>query len=270
MSNDISGHVAVVTGANHGIGAAVARNLAARGASVLLSYMRMGNEGSEGLPDVYRQARSRGAQEVVGVIEERGGRAHALEADLAYEGTAARIFDEAEARFGAVDILINNASGWVTDTFKGDSTDRLGRSLRQVSAATVDRVLAVDARGSALMIAELARRHHERGATWGRIVGLSSGGPDGFPEEVSYGAAKAALENYTMSAAHELADAGMTANIVHPPVTDTGWITPEVEDEVARSSALFHIASPEEVAKVVGFLCSEAAGLVTGNIIRLR
>lgn len=62
--------------------------------------------------------------------------------------------------------------------------------------------------------------------TSGRIVGMSSGGPDAFPEEVSYGAAKAALENYTMSAAYELADLGITANIVHPPVTDTGWITP--------------------------------------------
>jgi 3-oxoacyl-[acyl-carrier protein] reductase len=76
------------------------------------------------------------------------------------------------------------------------------------------------------MIAEFARRHREGGGTWGRIVGMSSGGPDGFPREVSYGAAKAALENLTMSAAYELADVGITANIVHPPVTDTGWITP--------------------------------------------
>ena len=128
----------------------------------------------------------------------------------------------------------------------------------------------MDARGSALMIAEFARRHRERAATWGRIVGLSSGGPDGFPEEVSYGAAKAALENLTMSAAYELADGGIMANIVHPPVTDTGWITPAVAEAVERAEDMFHLASPDDVAQVVGFLCSDAAGLVTANVIRLR
>ena len=64
-------------------------------------------------------------------------------------------------------------------------------------------------------------------AQWGRIVSLTSGGPLGFPEEASYGAAKAALVNYTMTAALELAEHGVTANAVHPPVTDTGWITPD-------------------------------------------
>lgn len=270
VRSDLTGRVAVVTGANHGIGAAVARHLAGSGASVLLSYMRLEDENHEAIPDAYREARSRGAHEVVGAIEASGGRAHAFEADLADEGTAARIFDEAEARLGAVDILINNASGWVADTFKGVASDRLGRAIRPVSEATVDQVLTVDARGAALMIAEFSQRHRRRGAAWGRIVGLSSGGPDGFPEEVSYGAAKAALENYTMSAAYELADLGITANIVHPPVTDTGWITPEVEDAVASSDALFHIASPDEVAEVIGFLCSDPATLVTGNVIRLR
>ncbi len=73
-----------------------------------------------------------------------------------------------------------------------------------------------------------------------------------------------------MSAAYELADAGVTANIVHPPVTDTGWITSEVKEAVAGSDVLFHIASPDEVAGIVGFLCSDVAGLVTGNVIRLR
>ncbi len=66
------------------------------------------------------------------------------------------------------------------------------------------------------MISEFARRHAERGADWGRIVGLTSGGPLGLPGEVSYGAAKAALESYTMSAAMELATLGITANVVYP------------------------------------------------------
>ena len=70
--------------------------------------------------------------------------------------------------------------------------------------------------GAALMISEFARRHIARQATWGRIIGLTSGGELGFPEEVSYGAAKAAQENYTMSAALELAPFGVTANMVLP------------------------------------------------------
>jgi len=63
---------------------------------------------------------------------------------------------------------------------------------------------------------------------------------------------------------------GITANVLHPPVTDTGWVTSAVADAVARSEHLFHIATPDEVADVVCFLCSEAAGLITGNVIRLR
>jgi 3-oxoacyl-[acyl-carrier protein] reductase len=122
----------------------------------------------------------------------------------------------------------------------------------------------------ALLIAELARRHRARGARWGRIIGLTSGGELGFPEEVSYGAAKAAQTNYTMSAAVELADLGITANMIHPPVTDTGWVTDAVRTAVAASSTHVHVAAPEEVAEVVAFLASDAGRLVTGNVITLR
>ena len=87
---------------------------------------------------------------------------------------------------------------------------------------------------------------------------------------MSYGAAKAAQENVTMSAAFELADHGITANIVHPPVTDTGWITPEVERSVSESEDLFRIASPEEVANVIALLVSDHARLISANVVHLR
>jgi 3-oxoacyl-[acyl-carrier protein] reductase len=109
-----------------------------------------------------------------------------------------------------------------------------------------------------------------RGATWGRIVGLTSGGQLGFPEEVSYGAAKAALENYAMSAALELAEFGITSNVVYPPVTDTGWVTDAVREFVANSREHFHVAQPEEVAEVIVYLASEEARLITANVIHLR
>jgi 3-oxoacyl-[acyl-carrier protein] reductase len=148
--------------------------------------------------------------------------------------------------------------------------DHVGRALRPVTAQTWEAQFAVDARAAALLIAEFAGRHAARGATWGRIVGLTSGGELGFPQEVSYGAAKAAQANYTMSAAVELADRGITANMVHPPVTDTGWVTTAVRDFVAASGTHVHVATPEQVAEVIAFLCSDAAALVTGNVITLR
>jgi 3-oxoacyl-[acyl-carrier protein] reductase len=108
------------------------------------------------------------------------------------------------------------------------------------------------------------------GADWGRIIGLTSAGELGFPEEVSYGAAKAAQTNYTMSAAGELAPFGVTANMVHPPVTDTGWVTDAIRQAVAASTSLFHIASPAEVAEVIAYLASDAAALISANVITLR
>lgn len=150
-----------------------------------------------------------------------------MEADLADPATTARLFDIAEAELGPVDILVNNASGWLADTFTTDAHDQFGRALARVSFETFERQFAVDAR-------------------------------------------EAALENYTMSAAFELAPFGVTANIVYPPVTDTGWITEEVRRYVESRQDLAHIAEPDDVARVIGYLASDEARLITGNIVRLR
>jgi 3-oxoacyl-[acyl-carrier protein] reductase len=73
-----------------------------------------------------------------------------------------------------------------------------------------------------------------------------------------------------MSAALELADLGITANMMHPPVTDTGWVTDAVRQSVASSSTHFHVAHPAAVAEIIAFLVSDAAALITGNVITLR
>ncbi len=265
---DLKGHVAIVTGANHGIGAATAKSLAECGASVLVSYMRTSDP--EDFPEPYRTNRSKGADEVLAAIRLQGRKAAAMEADLSDAETPMHLFDFAEAKLGPVDILINNATGFVPDTFSTGERDVAGIRMARVSAATHDRIFGVDARGGALMISEFARRHIARQADWGRIIGLTSGGPLGFPTEVSYGAAKSALENYTMAAAYELAPFGITANMVYPPVTDTGWVTDEVREQVRKRLDLIHIVQPEEVADVIVFLSSDYARLITANVVHLR
>jgi 3-oxoacyl-[acyl-carrier protein] reductase len=266
-----TGHIAIVTGANHGIGAATAQALAARGCAVLCTFLRVDDPDDPGTPQAYRSHRAQDAAAVVGRIRGEGGRAAAVEADLSDPAVPALLFDTAEEQFGPVDILVNNATGWLADTFAAAPADRLGRTLQPVTAATWTRQFTVDAMGAALMISEFARRHIARQATWGRIIGLTSGGGGlGFPEEVSYGAAKAAQQNYTMSAALELAPFGVTANVVHPPVTDTGWVTDAVREHVAARPGLIHIAAPAEVAAVIAYLASDAAAMITANVITLR
>jgi 3-oxoacyl-[acyl-carrier protein] reductase len=259
---ELEGRVALVTGANHGIGAATAVALARLGADVAVSYLRFDEAvGTDGRPDAYAIERRRDASGVVEAVEREGRRCHAAEADLTAPAVVPELYDAAEAALGPVSILVHNASGWCKDSFATSGA---------MTAATIDTQLLVDARAGALLIAELAARHRAAGASWGRIVTLTSGGPMGFPGEVSYGAAKAALENYTMSASIELAPLGITANVVYPPVTDTGWVTDDVRAFVERSTDHVHVAAPEEVAEVIAWLCTEAARLLTGNVVRLR
>jgi 3-oxoacyl-[acyl-carrier protein] reductase len=155
-------HTAIVTGADHGIGAATARALAGRGCAVLCTYLRVEDPVDPGMPSEYRvnRARHRGR---------RGGRP-------AQPGHARLLFDSAEQRFGPVDILVNNATGWLADSFAAAATDRVGRTLQPVSAPGWTRQFSVDAMGAALIIGEFARRHIARGASWGRIIWTGSGG----------------------------------------------------------------------------------------------
>jgi 3-oxoacyl-[acyl-carrier protein] reductase len=264
----LAGRVALVTGGNCGIGAATALALASRGAAVLVTYLRMAAD--EAAEADYNAQRGADAGRVLEAIRGAGGRAEAVEADLSDPAVPARLFDAAEAAFGPVEILVCNASGWVQDTFTPATEDHFGRPMRALTADTFEAQFAVDARATALLIAELGRRHVARVGQWGRIVSLTSGGPDGFPSEVSDGAAKAALENYTMSAAWELGRFGITANVVYPPVTDTGWVTPQIRASATEASPLRRVGRPEDVAGVIAMLCSDEASLVTGNVVRLR
>lgn len=263
---DLQGKVAIVTGANHGIGAASARALAAQGVAVLLHYLRLPAEGAGRHP-----AHAASADAVVQAIRDAGGRAEAFEADLGDPATVPILFDRAEALFGPVEILVNNAAHWKPDTFLPEFAyrERLWPAglLPAVTAASHDRSFAVNSRAIALLIAEFARRHIARGARWGRIVNVSTGGSPGFAGEVSYGASKHGLESYSRAAAAELGRYGITVNIVSPGPIQTGWITPELEERIREKTPLGRVGRPEDVADVVVFLASEQARWLAGQLL---
>lgn len=263
----LAGRVALVTGANHGIGAATAVALARRGADVAVTYLRTGDPHSV---EDYDTARRADATAVVAAVEAGGRRATAIEADLSDAAAPERVLDDVETALGRVEVLVHNASGWRKDSFSAGGLDAVGRPGAPITAESIDAQLHVDARAGALLMARMIDRHRAAGADWGRIVTLTSGEGGAYPGEVSYGAAKAALISYTLSAASEAAADGIAANVVYPPVTDTGWVTDDVRAFVARDHDHHHIADPEEVAEVIAWLCADAGRLVTGNVIRLR
>jgi 3-oxoacyl-[acyl-carrier protein] reductase len=276
--------VALITGANHGIGAATARVLALQGASVFITYLRLpplGTSSEQQAQDADRQIpglalynvrRSQTADEVAKQIRSHGGRVESLEADLAEPGTIPLLFDQAEAAFGPVDILINNADHCVGDTFlppsqAGEVMTPAGYASAFVTAASHDAHFAVNSRAVALMMAEFARRRINQGKLWGRIVNVSTDGAPGFAGEVSYGASKFALESYTRAAASELGRFGITVNVVSPGPIQTGYIAPELEQRVNRETPLGRVGQPEDVADVVAFLTSEQARWLTGQLL---
>jgi 3-oxoacyl-[acyl-carrier protein] reductase len=272
MKSGLGGRVALISGANHGIGAAVARALAAEGAHIFVTYFRPAFSESDHAihGGQYVADRAQTADPVLADCRAQGVKAAALEADLSQPDTPGRIFDACEAALGPVDILVNNASSWAADTFappalRDAQTWPPPELLTMIDAASIDLHFSVNARGSALMMAEFARRHTARGATWGRIFNLTTGGAAGFPGEVSYGASKAALESYSQAAARELGPFGISVHIVCPGPTQTGWIEPAHEQALIERTPLRRIGQPEDVAGAIVLLASEQADWLTGQ-----
>ncbi len=284
----LAGRVALVTGADNpeGIGAATARALAEQGAAVCLHYFRRDDDDHQvdamdsdrlspsDLPGEarYRSLQKRSAEAIVAKLREDGAAAACIEADLRDVEAVPALFEHAESVLGPVEILINNAATSDADTFVPVSSEVErsavdGFAMAPIDAESIDKVLGVNSRAPALLMAEMARRHAARGADWGRIVCVSTDGASGFCTQVSYGASKHALESYSRAAAGELGFYGITVNTVSLGPIQTGWIGPEMEAEIGASIPLRRVGQPDDVADVVVFLCSEQARWLTGQQI---
>lgn len=265
---ELDGSVAIVTGANHGIGAATAARLAGAGAKVLISYLRLPLRPDENSArgTIERIRATATGEDVAAEIRAAGGDAVAVEADLTEPTTAGALFDRAESDLGPVNIVINNADHCVPDTFAGG----LEGSEPAAPEFSPERFLAhvrVNCGAPGAMIAELARRQSETNARPAAVVNLSTDGSPGFVGEVSYGASKFALESLSRAAAVELGPVGIRVNVVAPGPIQTGYISPEDEVKIAESTPLRRVGRPDDVADVICFLCGDRARWLTGQTL---
>ncbi len=238
--------VAVVTGAARGIGAAIAYRLARQGCAVAAVDLD-----------------TAGCARTANTILESGGRAIAVGADVAAESASAHAVERAAAELGPVTVVINNA-GIIRDNL-----------LFKMTTDDWDAVMGVHLRGAFLMTR--AAQAHMIEAKWVRIVNLSSTSALGNRGQANYAAAKAGLQGFTKTLALELGQFGVTANALAPGFIDTEMtqatadrLGVDFEDWKAAASReipVGRVGTPDDIAAVAGFLCSEDAGYVSGQVI---
>ena len=242
---DLTGKIVLVTGGNTGIGAATVRAFVAEQAHVCLVYYQM--------PQL--------AEALCVDATQRGARAIRYQADLGDPAIVPAIFEYVEHMLGPAHILINNAAHSAAD------------SVATLTADSLDRHYAVNARATALLTAEFARRyqHAKLPAGAGRVINLSSGQSlTGMPGELGYVASKGAIEALTQTFALELAPFGITVNAVDPGITDTGWITSVQRAQFLAAAPFGRLGTPEDAARLIVFLASAEARWITGQLIRSR
>ena len=236
MQIDLTGRTALVTGSTRGIGRAIAETLAGCGASVAV----VGRDAAR-------------AAEVAAAL---GDRARGFACDVADTASVARLVADAEAAFGAVDVLVNNA---------GLTRDNL---LMRIKDDDWDAVLDANLRGAFAAIRAASRGMMKR--RWGRIVNLASVvGITGNKGQANYAASKAGLIGLTKSVAKELASRNILANAVAPGLIETDMtaaMTEEARAAMGGAIPLGRMGTPADIAGVVAFLASDHAAYITGQV----
>jgi 3-oxoacyl-[acyl-carrier protein] reductase len=235
--------VSIVTGASGGIGGAIAERLARDGFTVIVNYA-----GNAAL-----------AEALVAKIETRGGRAVAAQADIADAAAVARLFDTAEAAFGGVDVLVNNAGVMQLAT------------LAESEDAAFDRQIAINLRGSFNTMREASRRLRNGG----RIINISSSVTTLLqPTYGIYAATKAAVEAMTCVLTKELRGRNMTVNAIAPGPTATKLFLdgkPQaVIDHLTKLSPLERLGQPDDIAAAVAFLAGPDGAWINGQTLRVN
>ncbi len=240
----LAGQVALVTGASRGIGAAIARELAASGAHVVLGC----------------RAQREQAEAIVGEIAARGGSAEAVSFDVANGAEVDAAVREMLARLGKIDVLVNNA---------GVSADAL---IVRITDDQWQRVLDVNLKGVFNCTKSVARSMMR--ARSGRIVNLSSVvGVTGNAGQAAYAAAKAGIIGFTKSTARELASRGVTANAVAPGIIETDMteaLDASTKEMYRAMVPLGRLGRGEDVAAAVTFLAGPGASYITGQVIHIN
>ena len=243
ISKKLAGKVAVVTGASKGIGAAIARHLAAEGASVVVNYA----------------SSKAGADKVVVEIAGTGGKAIAVQADVSKAADIARLFTETKQAFGKVDVLVNNAGVYEFGPLENVTEDHFHKQFNL-------NVLGL------LLTTQEAMKHFTPAG--GSIVNISSVvGRHPLPGASVYSATKGAVDAITKSLAKELGPKKIRVNSLNPGMIETegvhaaGFIGSDFQKQIAAQTPLGRIGQPDDTAKVAVFLASDDSGWVTGETL---
>ena len=241
--NELKGKVAIVTGASKGIGAAIAKGLAAAGASVAVNY-----------------ASSReGADRVVAEISGKGGKAIAVEADVSKAADVQRLFDETKRAFGSFDVLVNNAGVYAF------------APLEEVTEDEFHREFNINVLGVLLASREAMKYFGPGGGSVINISSIASTSPT--PTAVVYSATKGAVDTITRVLATELGPKKIRVNAINPGGVETegvhsmGVIGSEFEKRMVARTPLGRLGQPDDIASVAVFLASAGSGWITGETI---